>query len=59
MPHNMIILYFRLPYFQVSNNALLNTLNCITLILHRRNLDTFRMSLYMHVRLVKIMVFRN
>ena len=25
MPHNMIILYFRLPYFHVSNNAFIST----------------------------------
>ena len=41
MPHNMIILYFRLPHFHVSNSASFSTWYPSTLILHRRNLDTF------------------
>ena len=36
-----IILYFRLPYFHVSNNALFSTWYFSTLILYRRSLDTF------------------
>ena len=40
MPYN-IILYFRLPYFHVSNCALFSTQYFSTLILYRRSLDTF------------------
>ena len=40
MPYN-IILYFRLPYFHVSNIALFSTKYISTLILYRRSLDTF------------------
>ena len=40
MPYN-IILYFRLPYFHVSNYALFSTWYFNTLILYRRSLDTF------------------
>ena len=36
-----IILYVRLPYFHVSNCALFSTYYFSTLILYRRNLDTF------------------
>ena len=36
-----IILYFRLPYFHVSNRALFSTKYLNTLILNRRSLDTF------------------
>ena len=38
MPHYMIILVFRLPYFYISNSALLLH---STFILHRRSFDTF------------------
>ena len=41
MPYN-IILYFRLPYFDVSNSALFSTWYFSTLILYRRSLDTFQ-----------------
>ena len=41
MPYNMMLLYFRLPYFHVSNSALFSTYYFRTLILHRRSLDTF------------------
>ena len=40
MPYN-IILYFRLPYFHVSNSALFSTYYFSTLILYRCSLDTF------------------
>ena len=40
MPYNMI-LYFCLPYFHVSNNALFCTWYFSTFILYRRSLDTF------------------
>ena len=48
MPYN-IILYFRLPYFHVSNCALFSTQYSSTLILYRRNLDTFYLD-YLQVR---------
>ena len=41
MPHTMIILYFRLPYFPVSNNALFSTQYFSNLILNRCSLGTF------------------
>ena len=41
MPHNMKILYCRLPYFRVSNSALFSTWYFSTLISHKRSLDTF------------------
>ena len=44
MAHNMI-LYFRLPYFHVSNCALFATYYFSTLILYRRSLDTFYQAL--------------
>ena len=40
MPYNKI-LYFRLPYFHVSSNALFSTLYFSALILYRRSFDTF------------------
>ena len=41
MPHNnMVLLYFRLPYFQVSNSASFPTQYFSALILYRRSLDT-------------------
>ena len=40
MPYN-IILYFRLPYFHVSNSAIFSTQFFSTLILYTRSLDTF------------------
>ena len=45
MPHDMMILCFRLPYFHVSNSALFFTHYFSTLILHRRSLDTFYLNL--------------
>ena len=41
MPHNMIILHFRLPYFHDSNSAIFFYIALSTLILHRRRLNTF------------------
>ena len=41
MPHNMIILYFHLPYFHVSNSALFFPLYSGAFVLHRRSLNTF------------------
>ena len=41
MPHNIIILYFRLPYLHASNSPLLSALYLSALILHRRSLETF------------------
>ena len=41
LPQTMVILYFRLPYFHVSNSALFFTSYFSTLILHRQSLDTF------------------
>ena len=41
MPHNMMTLYFNLPYFHVSNSALFFTWYVGTLILEKNNLDTF------------------
>ena len=40
MPYNMIMLYFRFPYFHVSYVALFSTLYFSNLILYRRRLDT-------------------
>ena len=45
MPHNMIIRYFRLPYFHVSNSALFSTEYFGILILHRRS---FALSIWDH-----------
>ena len=39
MAYNMIILYFRLLYFHVSNSALFFAYNFSTLILHGCSLD--------------------
>ena len=41
MPQNMIILYFRLPYFHFSNIALFFHIVLHSSHLHRRSLDTF------------------
>ena len=49
MPHNMMILYFRLSYFHVSTIALFSTKYYSTLIWHRRSLDTFYM-IYKHTK---------
>ena len=45
MPHNMMLLYFRLPYFHVSDTALFSALYFSTLILYRHSLDTFYMDI--------------
>ena len=42
-PHIMIIFYFYLPNFHVSNSALICTQYSGTFLLHRRSLDTFYM----------------
>ena len=44
LPHNMIILYFRLRCFHVSNSIFAWYFG--TLIIHRRALDTFRMKFH-------------
>ena len=49
MPYN-IILYFRLPYFHVSNCALFSTWYFSTLILYRRSFDTFSYMMNMDVK---------
>ena len=41
MPHIMIILYFRLPFFNVPSSSLFSTEYFSTLILYRRSLDAF------------------
>ena len=51
--YNMIILYFRLPYFHVSNSALLSTEYFSTLTWYRHSLDT----LYEQIR-PSIAIFR-
>ena len=40
MLHNIMILYFHLPYFHVSSSALIFTKLPDSLLLHSRNLDT-------------------
>ena len=46
MPHNIIILYFRLPYFHVPHSALISTTYFSTLISHRRSLDASYLEVY-------------
>ena len=50
MPHNMIILYFRLPCFHVWNSVLFSTLYFCTLILQKRCLDTFYGNSFIYLR---------
>ena len=47
MPHNMMMLYFRLAYFHVLSEAVLHFAQYFnTLILHGYSLDTFYFSQY-------------
>ena len=51
-PHNMMILYFRSPYFHISNNALFSALSISIIISQKCSLGTFYLS-YSEFKLIQ------